>query len=547
MLPTDPHAPDDGPVPADEVPPTRWRGTIVVAAAILLVTVVAAGGIQLRLEAVVAERVDARVDEATREIEAQLRAAGDLALNFASLEAASVEVTPAEFVTFLDTASHGEPFGTAFPGVTGVLVLEGAPDEDPALRYGRHDIDDTEGALSALADCDPCVRALTAAQVDDGVLQAPALAPSLQERLGGQLLVIEALRDPDDAQPAWVAIVLDVEALGETVDSEAVGLVAADGQSLVEADVDETISREVEIDGHTFSLDLLRPPEPISTTERLLPWLVLVAGAVMAALAAALVRSWAGSRHRAEEAVARATEDQRAANARLTEANRQLQRRNEELERFAGVVAHDLRAPLTNIQGMIEIVRDGRASDELADELLDRAAANTHRLDALVEELLRYASAGRTIGISSRVELDAVIAEAMERLAAAIEATGAQVSVGQIPPVLGDGERLVQVVQNLLSNALTHTAEDRRPKVEIAGERTDGSVILTVSDNGPGIPGWERDAVLAAFHRGAETTTGGTGLGLATVERIVAAHGGTIGLEDAAGGGLRVRVELPAA
>ncbi len=538
MSQIEPQGPRDGPAPAAPVSATRWRGTIVVGAAMLLVTVIAAGGLQLRLQRVVDERIDARVDETTEEIETQLHAAADLATSFTTLEAASTSVTPTEFTTFLETASHGEPFDMAFPGVAGVLVLDEADDGRVALRYGRHHLDDVEAALAALSDCDACGRALGTADPDDGVLQAPALAPNLQEELGGQLLVIEALQEGDGGQSGWVAVVLD---LGT------VGLIAADGRSVGEADTRDTIVREVEMDGHTFSLELPRPTDPLATTERLLPWLVLIAGVVMAALTAALVRSFAASQHRAELAVARATEDQRAANTRLTEANRQLQRSNEELERFAGVVAHDLRAPLTNIQGMIEIVRDGRATDDLADELLERAAANTHRLDTLVEELLRYASAGRTIGTPTRVELDTVVAEAVERLSAPIEATGAQVSLGPIPPVLGDGERLVQVVQNLVSNALTHLSDDRRPEVAIAGERMDGTVTLTVSDNGPGIPEWQRDSVLTAFHRGADATTTGTGLGLATVERIVTAHGGTIALEDAPGGGLRVRVELPAA
>ncbi len=538
MLQTEPQGPPEGAAPADAVPPTRWRSTIVVGAVILLGTVVAAGGLQIRLEQVADERIDAHVDDATEEIETQLHAAADLATSFASLEASSIAVTPAEFTTFLATTSRGQPFDVAFPGVAGVLVLDETTDGAVSLRYGRHDLDDVASALAALEDCAPCSRALSSADPDDGVLQVPALAPNLQEHLGGQLLVIEALPERDDGQRGWVAVILDLEAVGR---------VTADGRSISAMDPDETVSREVEVDGHTFAMELLLPMEPLSTTERLLPWLVLVAGVVMAALTAALVRSFAASQHRAELAVAGATEDQRAANARLTEANRQLQRSNEELERFAGVVAHDLRAPLTNIQGMIEIVREGRATDDLADELLERAAANTHRLDTLVEELLRYASAGRTIGTPTRVELDDVVAEAVERLSAPIETTGAQVSVGRIPPVLGDGERLVQVVQNLVSNALTHLGDDRRPEVVIAGERTFGTVILTVSDNGPGIPEWERDTVLAAFHRGAEATTAGTGLGLATVERIVTAHGGTIALEDAPAGGLRVRVRLPAA
>ncbi len=538
MLQSDPQGPPEDPAPADEVPPTRWRSTIIVGAAILLVTAIAAGALQMRLQGVVDERTDARVQEATQEVATQLNAAADLASRFAAVEAASVLVTRGEFATFLETASHEQGFDAAFPGVAGILVLDETMDGRVALRYGRHDLDDVEGAVVALSACDPCARALSTADPDDGVLQASALAADLQEQLGGQLLVVEALRGRDGGQSGWIAVILDIEGLG---------LVAADGRTVGEADAAGTISREVEVEGYTFSLELARPTDPLSTTERLLPWLVLVAGVVMAALTAALVRSFVASQHHAELAVARATEDQRAANTRLTEANRQLQRSNEELERFAGVVAHDLRAPLTNIQGMIEIVRDGRASDDLADELLERAAANTHRLDALVEELLRYASAGRTIGTPGRAEFDAVVTEALERLSAPIQASGAQVSVGPIPPVLGDGERLVQVVQNLVSNALTHIGEERTPQVQIEGERTDGTVVLTVSDNGPGIPAWERDTVLAAFHRGADTATAGTGLGLATVERIVTAHGGSITLEDAPGGGLRVRVSLPAA
>lgn len=126
----------------------------------------------------------------------------------------------------------------------------------------------------------------------------------------------------------------------------------------------------------------------------------------------------------------------------------------------------------------------------------------------------------------------------------------AEVTVaGPLAHVHGDHTRLVEVVQNLVSNALVHVPEDRTPTIHIAtAPGHNGNVELQVADNGRGIPPEERDAVLKAFHRGADTKADtGTGLGIPTVHRIVTAHGGSLVLDDAPDGGLLVRVRLPGA
>ncbi len=526
-----------------------WLPAVTAAAAVLLLALAAAGLLQSRLSAGADQRRSRQTAVTAVEVTSRLRAAGDLATAVAALEASSEQVTTAEFEAFLDTASRRRPVEEAYDGVVGVLVLEGDADRGFRLRHGRHRLADIDAALDGLRTCGPCPEIFRAARRDDGVLDAVTPEPQLAATLGADLLVVEALAAGTRAPAGWIVLLVDTTRLAADAGPAQVRQLEVAGDDTARADATDSAPQDTEVrriraNGTVYALTLTPPAVLLTPTERLTPGLIAVSGAIIAALLGALVHATGSSRRRAEAAVVTATTEQRLAYEQLATANRQLARANAELERFAGVVAHDLRAPLTHIQGLIEAVRSGRASSEQTEVFLDRAAANTERLEDLVAQLLDYAVAGRTIGDPEPVELDAVVAQALERLTATIDELDGRIEVEPLPAVTGDAERLTQVVQNLVANALTHAGPGTR--VRVTATRVDDRIRLTIADDGPGVAPEDRDQVRNAFERG-RSPAAGTGLGLATVTRIVAAHGGTTVLGASDLGGLAVTLELPAA
>jgi signal transduction histidine kinase len=231
---------------------------------------------------------------------------------------------------------------------------------------------------------------------------------------------------------------------------------------------------------------------------------------------------------------------------RLRRATEELAAANEHLGAFAGAVSHDLKAPLTTIQGMLTLLETGRVPDDRRTDLLERSIAAARRMSQMIDRLLGYAAAGREIGTPEQVPLDRVLAVAREHVDAALEARGAELAVAPLPAVLGDEVRLVEVFQNLLANAMVHGADGRQPVVRVRGHRHGDTVTVTVADDGPGIPAANRARVLRSFERGPGIDHPGSGMGLPLCARIVDAHGGSMELGDSSLGGLEVTVQLPA-
>jgi signal transduction histidine kinase len=152
---------------------------------------------------------------------------------------------------------------------------------------------------------------------------------------------------------------------------------------------------------------------------------------------------------------------------------------------------------------------------------------------------------------SSWVDLDAAVAEALDRLAPQIAAKHVRVHVDTLPAVWGQRGKLAHVVTNLLANAVKYVSADRGV-IEVTGSTERDAVVLCVADNGIGIPAHYHEAVLKLFGRvpapeqvvdGVEVA--GSGVGLAIVQWIVDAHGGTVHLDSAPGRGSRFTVRLP--
>jgi signal transduction histidine kinase len=225
-----------------------------------------------------------------------------------------------------------------------------------------------------------------------------------------------------------------------------------------------------------------------------------------------------------------------------------LERSNRDLEQFAYVASHDLAEPLRTVSSFIGLLdqRYGGRLDAEAHEFIRSAVGGAQRMQSLIDDLLEYSRLGQARLISEAVSLEAVTADTLTSLQASIERTGARIEIGPLPIVNGDPRQLVQLFQNLVSNAMKFAAET--PVIRIESLFDDGSWTVSVIDNGIGIDPAAAQRIFTPFERlhGRERFDG-TGIGLAICERVVERHGGRIWVEPVEGGGSSFRFTLPAA
>ena len=205
-------------------------------------------------------------------------------------------------------------------------------------------------------------------------------------------------------------------------------------------------------------------------------------------------------------------------------------------------VSHELRTPIAALQARLENVVDGVEQPD--PEVLASMLRATERLGRLVTQLLDLSrlEAGTDLVDHRPFDLVDVLEGAAEEARLLTPATAVEVDVEPGCKVLGDPERVRQVVANLLENAVRHSPPGGAVRLAAGTSGHAGTVVITVADEGPGIPPDEAERVFQRFHRGAG---GGTGLGLALARWIVDLHGGTIrALPGDPRGGL-IRVELP--
>jgi signal transduction histidine kinase len=218
---------------------------------------------------------------------------------------------------------------------------------------------------------------------------------------------------------------------------------------------------------------------------------------------------------------------------------------------FVAAVSHELRTPLTSISGFLEMLRDEEASlGESGRMYLDVIRRSTDRLQRLVEDLLLVAQieAHRLELVLSNVGLDDVAASAVEaaRPSATEREVDLRLELDGGPTVRADADRLAQVLDNLISNAVKFT--DAGGAVTVSVVKNGAFARIAVTDTGVGIPIDEQGQLFSSFFRASTATRQaipGTGLGLVIVRAIVEQHGGTVDLESREGNGTTVTVTLP--
>jgi len=214
----------------------------------------------------------------------------------------------------------------------------------------------------------------------------------------------------------------------------------------------------------------------------------------------------------------------------------QLQAKNTELEQFTYTVSHDLRSPLITVRGFMSLLEKDTASGnaERVKSDIARIMEATGKMQRLLEELLELSRIGRMMNPPHVVPFETIAREAVELVRGRIEARGVQVEVAQgLPTVYGDRTRLVQVVQNLVDNAIKFMGSQPRPYIEIGQTTADHTVqpVFFVRDNGIGLDPKFHDQVFGLFNK-LDAQIEGTGVGLALVKRIIEVHGGRIWVES---------------
>ena len=280
---------------------------------------------------------------------------------------------------------------------------------------------------------------------------------------------------------------------------------------------------------------------PLGGPAQWVPWVLLVALAL--AGATAVVLFFRVLDRGAELA---------AANAALAGQNDDLRQLDRMKDEFVALVSHELRTPLTSVIGYIGALRRGLAGDLTPDQdqLAAVAERNGNRLVRLVGDLLfsARADAGKLELSLAPLDLDTVVAEACESARPFADDRGIALTCEAVPGlgVQGDTERLAQLVDNLIGNALKFTPEGGTVSVRVfdAG----GGAVIEVADTGIGIPEEEQSRLFERFYRASTATDReiqGTGLGLSVVRTIAELHGGAVDYESAVGAGTTFRVTLP--
>lgn len=227
-----------------------------------------------------------------------------------------------------------------------------------------------------------------------------------------------------------------------------------------------------------------------------------------------------------------------------------LARKNQELEHYVHAVSHDLRSPLVALLGFSRLLREdyAEALGERGGHYLHRIEEAGRTMEVLIHDLLELSRIGRSAVQKDWVEPREVLLQLHAELKPRLEQSGVNLCIPEAPPlVCCDRTRLYQILSNLVGNALDHMGPCEAPRVEVEVEPVQSGHEIRVRDNGCGIPPEEHGRIFEIFQSlsSRRDDGGGTGIGLAIVKKIAETHGGWIGLESEPGRGATFRVHLP--
>jgi PAS domain S-box-containing protein len=230
-------------------------------------------------------------------------------------------------------------------------------------------------------------------------------------------------------------------------------------------------------------------------------------------------------------------------------AERQLKESNEQLREFVAAAAHDLRSPLNSSNAIAQVL-EARFADRLGDEgkqLVAFITTGLTRMSRFLEDLLSYAQASHfEPAAGERTPVAAALSVAKENLRAEIESARAEIISAELPAVMVSQTHLVQLLQNLIGNALKYRS-GAPPRIRVSAERIADRWTIAVEDNGLGIEPRFNGEIFKPFRRLHGSDHPGSGIGLATCQKIVSRYGGLIWVDSEPGRGSTFRLTLPAA
>jgi len=239
--------------------------------------------------------------------------------------------------------------------------------------------------------------------------------------------------------------------------------------------------------------------------------------------------------------------ERKEAEEKLKKLSDDLARSNADLQQFAYTASHDLQEPLRVIAGFVNLLakRYKGKLDEKADEFIGYAIDGTKRMQVLIKDLLDYSRVGSTAKSFKPTDCLSVLDKAVFNLQIAIKESGAVITHDDLPTVMADSSQSIRLFQNLISNAIKFRGKEA-PRIHISAKQKEDEWIFSVKDNGIGIDPKFSDQIFVMFQRQhAKKEYPGTGIGLATCEKIVERHGGRIWVESEPGKGSTFFFTIP--
>jgi signal transduction histidine kinase len=272
--------------------------------------------------------------------------------------------------------------------------------------------------------------------------------------------------------------------------------------------------------------------EPAAPSE----WMFIFDRCMVAAVV--LLTAFLGWRRlRISQALARKTEA-------LEHTTRQLARSNSDLERFATVVSHDLRSPLTALSLNLQLLqRQLPPEEEDCNQTVHEMRRSIDDMSSLIRSLLEHGRATHEKLDLCACDIDDLLTVVLRRLTASLQNSNAQLTHGPLPIIWADQNQLMSVFQNLIENAVKYRSGDS-PRIQITAAQGPLFWTFSIRDNGIGVDPHHQQRIFQIFER-AETSRGGAGVGLAVCKNIIERHGGKIWVESRPGKGSTFSFTIP--